>query len=82
MQEKLQALNPDLVFFMFDVPPNKLADYWLVLDEPPAELRFINATATLLTGTNSSAYVAKWSLDHPTRVVISGSELLAMGGGA
>lgn len=76
------ALNPDLVFFMFDVPPNKLADYWLVLDEPPAELRFINATASLLTGSNSSAYVAKWSLDHPTRVVISGSELLAMGGGA
>jgi hypothetical protein len=77
------SLNPDLVFFMFDVPPEKLADYWLVLDEPPAELRFISATARPLIETNSnSALVARMSLDHPTRVVISGSELLAMGGGA
>jgi hypothetical protein len=70
------TLSPDLVFFTFDVAPATLADYWLVLDEPPAELRF-KVPAGPVAATNS-ADLAAALLDEPTRVAISGAELLKM----
>ncbi|XTR52343.1 hypothetical protein ACOM2C_02135 [Pseudarthrobacter sp. So.54] len=71
-----RTLTPDLVFFTFDVAPATLADYWLVLDEPPAELRF-RIPANPEIAVNSAALAAAL-LDEPTRVAISGAELLKM----
>lgn len=70
------TLSPDLVFFTFDVAPATLADYWLVLDEPPAELRFRIPVNPL--NASHSAALAAMLLDEPTRVAISGAELLSM----
>ena len=68
-------LQPDVVFFAFDVKPDDLDLYWLVLDEPPAELRFQNKHGSIST---SSAELAKKAIDRPTRVAISGKALEAM----
>jgi hypothetical protein len=65
------ALQPDLHFFAFDVDPGLLDSYWLVLDEPPAELRF---RVDRPDGPDS-ATTAKLRIDHPTRVAIDGKEL-------
>jgi hypothetical protein len=70
------TLTPDLVFFTFDVPPSELDDYWLVLDEPPAELRFRN---DIPYETGSAAAFAASLLDPPTRVAIDGAELRSQG---
>jgi hypothetical protein len=66
------TLTPELTFFTFDVTPSNLDLYWLVLDEPPAELRFRNDQ--ILTKTNAATF-AKSTLDQPTRVAISGQAL-------
>jgi hypothetical protein len=69
------ALEPDLHFFAFDVDPEDLDQYWLVLDEPPSELRFrIDRPGGADGATN-----AKRRIDQPTRVAISGAELEAQG---
>lgn len=65
-------ITPDLIFFAFDVTPSTLDQYWLVLDEPPAELRFRNDETPV---TMNSATFAESMLDKPTRVAISGEEL-------
>ncbi|MEO3389003.1 hypothetical protein [Mesorhizobium sp. CAU 1741] len=70
-------IMPHLVFFAFDVDPSNLEQYWLVLDEPPAELRFRNDRGS--AGSNAALF-AKETIDRPTRVVISGSALEAMAG--
>lgn len=71
------VMEPDLVFFAFDVDPDTLAQYWVVLDEPPMELRFRSdkgwAPAT-------SADTASAIIDHPTRVAISGAALAFQAG--
>jgi len=46
-----------------------------VLDEPPAELRF--RSDGILDWDNSALFARK-TIDHPTRVAISGKELEAM----
>jgi hypothetical protein len=70
------TLTPELTFFTFDVEPGHLDEFWLVLDEPPAELRFRNDQVLDLT---NAATVASSALDQPTRVAISGQELEAQG---
>ena len=65
-------MEPDLVFFAFDVTPDTLDQYWLVLDEPPAELRFRNDKG--FNWANGAEFASK-TIDHPTRVAISGEEL-------
>jgi hypothetical protein len=65
------ALEPELHFFAFDVDPGALDGYWLVLDEPPAELRF---RFDRPDGADS-AQTAKARIDRPTRVAIDGKEL-------
>jgi hypothetical protein len=69
-------IMPDLVFFAFDVDPSTLDQYWLVLDEPPAELRFRNDRNP---DDQNAANFAVETIDHPTRVAISGSALEALG---
>ena len=70
-------MEPDLVFFAFDVPPKTLDEFWLVLDEPPAELRF--KFKPELAQPPSSAEFAVKTIDRPTRVAISGAELEQQG---
>lgn len=66
------TITPEITFFAFDVTPSDLEQYWLVLDEPPAELRFRNDKVPVRT---NSATFARSTLDQPTRVAISGEEL-------
>ena len=57
--------------------PKDLDQYWLVLDEPPAELRFRNDQDE--RGIPNSAVFASTTIDKPTRVAISGKELREQG---
>lgn len=66
------GITPDLTFFGFDVTPSKLDEYWLLLSEPPAELRFRNNTPRDL---KNSATFAHSTLDEETRVAIDGDFL-------
>lgn len=69
-------ITPEVTFFAFDVTPSKLDEYWLVLDEPPAELRFRNDEQKRPQVTTShSAAFAQSTIDQPTRVAISGAHL-------
>jgi hypothetical protein len=76
------ALAPDVVFFAFDVDPDTLDQYWLVLDEPPSELRFRfkDAGGNELGGaaTTAAAFAAA-TIDRPTRVGIKGQYLEELG---
>lgn len=65
-------MEPDLVFFAFDIDPDALEQLWLVLDEPPSELRFRNDRG--LTYPTSAEFAQK-TIDRPTRVAISGTAL-------
>lgn len=69
-------MEPDLVFFAFDVDPQALDEFWLVLDEPPSELRFRNDRGLAWP---HSAKFAERTIDRPTRVAISGAELEQQG---
>lgn len=75
------AITPDVTFFAFDVTPGELDQYWLVLDEPPAELRFRNDEKKKPQNRINSAVFAESTLDQPTRVAISGKELKEQGHG-
>jgi hypothetical protein len=66
-------ITPEINFFSFDVSPDELEKYWLVLDEPPTELRFRNDNT--FDKNLASAVFAKTELDEPTRVAISGAVL-------
>lgn len=71
-------ISADIVFFAFDVKPDELRKYWLVLDEPPAEMRF--RTAESAPFTLAGAFNPK-SIDRHTRVAISGEYLMQQAGG-
>ncbi len=73
------TITPELTFFAFDVTPGDLDKYWLVLDEPPAELRFRSDCNPVTIETTNSATFAGSTLDQPTRVAISGKVLRQQG---
>jgi hypothetical protein len=81
------VLAPDLVFFIFNVSPDDLEKFWVMLEEPPADLRF-RTPRTLAPedgqapngDESSSAAFAKSTLDHPTRVAISWASLKGLVG--
>jgi len=77
----MAELEPDLHCFMFDIEPSKLDKYWLVLDEPPSELRFRIAKngEPNCTDTPNSAKFAQCHIDKPTRVAIDGAYLEQQG---
>ena len=69
------VLTPEVTFFAFDVRPETLDKYWLMLGEPPAELRFrSDKTPAQVTVTHSATFAAT-TIDEPTRVAISGAWL-------
>lgn len=76
------ALARDVVFFSFDVDPSTVDQYWVVLDEPPSELRFrsVRPNGTpLVSPATAAAGFAVDTIDKPTRVAISGAELERLG---
>jgi hypothetical protein len=76
------AIGPDVVFFAFDVDPDTLDQYWLVLDEPPSELRFrsVDAAGAPVGGAaTTAATFALATIDRPTRVGIDGTYLEQLG---
>lgn len=76
------AIATDVVFFAFDVDPDTLDQYWLVLDEPPSELRFrsVDAAGNILGGAaTAGADFAVATIDQPTRVGIDGTHLEELG---
>lgn len=88
------AIERDVVFFAFDVDPDTLDKYWLVLDEPPSELRFrgVASNGTPHAGTTPvangvpaaaadphAAAFAQRLIDRPTRVAIDGAHLESLG---
>jgi hypothetical protein len=66
------TITDDVTFFVFDINPSDLEQYRVVLDEPPAELRFRNDK---LSGAADSAQFAADVIDTPTRVAIDGTYL-------
>jgi len=84
------AIAGDLVFFAFDIDPDTLDKFWLVLDEPPSERRFrgVSAAGVPYAGTvprengvpgpapdGHAAGFATRLIDEHTRVAISGPVL-------
>ena len=81
------SINPEITFFIFNVKPNELEKYWVLLDEPPTELRFQNSPSD--NTDNSGEYIksdpayynensgqfADAFLDVPIRVAIEGKKL-------
>ncbi len=66
------SVGEDVTFFIFDIDPSTLREYRVVLDEPPAELRFGNNKGN--SGLNSADFAAQ-VIDTPTRVAIDGTHL-------
>jgi hypothetical protein len=76
------ALANDVVFFSFDVDPSTLDQYWVVLDEPPSELRFRSVDAAskpLGAAAATAAAFATATIDEPTRVGMDGANLEELG---
>lgn len=79
-------IDTDVVFFSFDISPPELDQFWLILDEPPSQLRFRKYETNqqlppnpLGVAVETSAAFANATLDRPTRVAFDGKELLARG---
>ena len=68
-------ITPEVTFFIFDVSPDTLDQFWLVLDEPPSERRFRSDERDGKLSSDNSVAFAKSALDQPFRVAISGEEL-------
>lgn len=67
------AISDELVFFGFSIPPRDLADYWLVLEEPPSGFRFYHATdddAEPVAGDDTAARFGERTFALPVRVLI------------
>jgi hypothetical protein len=81
------TISRDVVFFSFDIDPDTLEKFWVVLDEPPTELRFRRFSgdaddapaAPLGESATTSASFANATLDHPSRVAFDGADLKARG---
>jgi hypothetical protein len=66
------SIGEDVTFFIFDISPSELAKYRVVLDQPPAELRFRNDQGD---EADHGAAFAKLAIDKPIRVAIEGDYL-------
>lgn len=78
------SITPEITFFIFNVNPDDANKFWVVFDEPPAELRFNNSEKlkklvptpiTINPSWNSAEYAVK-TIDKPTRVAIRGTDLI------
>ncbi|MFO1003029.1 MAG: hypothetical protein U0936_22075 [Planctomycetaceae bacterium] len=66
-------VTADVVFFIFNVAPDDLSNFWLMLDEPPAELRLRKLPF------DSNMVFDSNCVDRPTRVAMDGSYLSRLG---
>lgn len=75
-------IEPDIVFFAFNIDPNSIGQYWVVLDEPPAELRFRSDEYHKRRGNGTlgsdGANVAAQIIDEHSRVAIRGQHLITI----
>jgi hypothetical protein len=63
------TIGSDITFFGFPIDPGKLADYWVVLEEPPAGYRFFEQSAALVADSSAANYAFnRFAL--PVRVLI------------
>jgi hypothetical protein len=73
------SLGQDMTFFGFDLTPAEARNYWVVLEEPSSGYRFrndgSNGSNGSTTATNGAGFAAA-TLNVPTRVLISGAELI------
>jgi hypothetical protein len=76
------SIAEDIVFFIFNLAPEDLQQYWVMLEEPPVDLRFrvpFSAdnpdTLSKPADKTTSATFAEKALDRPTRVAISWQSL-------
>lgn len=67
------SIGEDVTFFGFDLTPEQARGFWIVLDEPPTGYRFRNDQGP---NVNNGADFAAATLNIPTRVMISGAELI------
>ena len=71
------GLTPEVTFFAFDVRPETLNEYWLMLGEPPAELRFRNGKPPAEVAVTHSAGFCG---DHDRRTDPSSNQRRVAGG--
>ncbi|MEV0544373.1 hypothetical protein [Nocardia salmonicida] len=67
------AISDELVFFGFPIAPKDLADYWVVLEEPPSGYRFYHATdddAEPVADVDTAAEFGKHTFALPVRILI------------
>ncbi|MCB9152649.1 MAG: hypothetical protein H6649_01155 [Caldilineae bacterium] len=67
------SIGEDVTFFGFDLTPEQARGYWLILEEPASGYRFRADVGP--TANNGGDYAAQ-TLNIPTRVLISGAELI------
>lgn len=67
------SIGEDVTFFGFDLTPEQARRYWIVLEEPASGYRFRSDQNS--TATNGADFAAA-TLNIPTRVLISGPELI------
>lgn len=68
----IASIKPDVTFFIFDIKPETLDQYWLILDEPPTELRFRHKPSP---HANDAEILLSEQIDQPTRVAWEGKVL-------
>jgi hypothetical protein len=65
------TIGTDITFFGFDVKPEDLLQYWVVLEEPPAGYRFYHKPEPSIPGPDThSAQFAHRRFAVPVRVLI------------
>jgi hypothetical protein len=67
------TIGSDVTFFGFAVPPQQLANYWVVLEEPPSGYRFYSTKDGVpmpVTPAANSAAFASGTFAVPVRVMI------------
>jgi hypothetical protein len=67
------TITDDVTFFGFDLAADDVRRHWIVLEEPPAGYRF---RSDLSGPAADGADFARLRLNDPTRVLISGAQLL------
>ena len=71
------SIGSDIVFFGFGVAPADVADYWVVLEEPPAGYRFfhpaqvVDKVPSSTWGAYPAAEFGKYTFALPTRLLLA-----------
>jgi hypothetical protein len=73
-------IGPDVTFFGFQgFPSGEVRRHWVLLEEPPAGVRFYNARAKVPPANADGAAFASFTFADPVRVLIRGDRLAPAG---